>query len=53
MMSGLGWLPSTSQLSTQGKVSPFELLSEMIFSVLALTCCWEAFLRDDLLPSCS
>ena len=49
MKSGLGQLPGTSQLSTQGKVLPFELLSEMLFSVPALASCWGLFLHDGLL----
>lgn len=49
MKSGLGLLPGTSQLSTQGKILPFEILSETMFSVPALASGWGLFLHDGLL----
>ena len=47
MKSGLGQLTSTSQLGTEAKLFPFEILSETMFSVPAL--CWGLFLHDGLL----
>lgn len=48
MKAGLGPLPGT-----QGKVLPFELPSETMFSVPALASCWGLFLHDGLLLRCS